>query len=67
MTEEHRVVIAAAVAAVLGKRAVVRQIRAWDHHVTSRWAHQGRVVMHSSHSPAADRGWGRMPRREPKS
>ena len=67
MKEEHRVVIAAAVAAVLGRRARIRRIRAFDHKVSNRWARQGRVVVQSSHNPQAERGWGRMPAREPKS
>jgi len=66
MNEHHRVVIAAAVAAVLGKQARVRRIRALDYKVSNRWARQGRMVVHSSHNPALERGWGRMPAREPK-
>ena len=67
MNEHHRVVIAAAVAALLGKRARVRQIRALDYRVHSRWSRQGRAVLQSSHNPAVDHAWGRMPAREPRS
>lgn len=60
------VVIAAAVAAALGRKAKVRQIRALDQNPGIRWSRQGRAVVQSSHNPAAERGWGRMPAREPK-
>ena len=61
MNEHHRVVIAAAVAALLGKRARVRQIRALDYRVHSRWSRQGRIQVQSSHNLGALR-WG-MPAR----
>jgi hypothetical protein len=67
MEERHKVVIAAAVTAVLGTRARVRQIRAINHPVTSRWARQGRIVVQTSHNFPLQRSWGRVPPREPKS
>jgi len=67
MDESHKVVIAAAVAAVLGERTRVRQIRAIHHPVTSKWARQGRIVVQTSHNFPLERTWGRVPDREPKS
>jgi hypothetical protein len=48
--EHHRVVIAAAVAAIYGARGRVRQIRAVNYPVTSNWARQGRMLVQSSHN-----------------
>lgn len=45
--EETLVVLSAAVAAFLGKRAPIRQIRLLD---SSRWAQQGRVTIQASHA-----------------
>jgi hypothetical protein len=67
MDEHHQVVIAAAVTAMLGKHARVRQIRAINHPVSSRWARQGRIVVQTSHNFPMQRGWGRVPKREPRS
>jgi len=67
MDERHKVVIAAAVTAVLGEHARVRQIRAIHHPVTSRWARQGRIVVQTSHNFPLQRSWGRVPEREAKS
>jgi len=64
--EQHKVVIAAAVTAVLGKHARVRQIRAVNQPASSRWAMQGRAVVQTSHNLSIQRSWGRMPNRERK-
>jgi hypothetical protein len=65
--KHHRVILAAAVAAVCGTQARVRQIRAITQRVSSKWAHQGRLNVQSSHNVPAAQNWGRMPKREPKS
>lgn len=50
MTEQHKVVIAAAVAAVMGENAVILRIReSQPAPATSRWTRQGRVDLQSSH------------------
>lgn len=49
VTEELLTVIGAAVAAFLGKRARIRQIRLTD---SRTWAHQGRVSIQASHTLA---------------
>jgi hypothetical protein len=64
MPEHHRVVIAAAIAAVCGPRARVRQIRAINQNMSGKWALQGRLVVQSSHNFPMQRTWGRMPGRE---
>jgi hypothetical protein len=67
MEEHHKVIIAAAVAALHGPHAKVRQIHAVNHNVSGKWALQGRLVVQSSHNIPMERSWGRMPAREPKS
>src|SRR5581483_57324 len=57
LSEELVLVIGAAVAAFLGKRAHVRQIRLVG---TATWAQQGRVTIQASHALA-----GRHSRSEP--
>ena len=44
--EEHLVILAAAVAAYLGKRVPLRQVRLVGH---SHWSQQGRVSIQASH------------------
>ena len=65
--EHHYVAIAAAVAAVCGHGAQVRQIRAVNHPVTSAWARQGRMLLQQSHDLGGRRISLRQPAREPKS
>jgi len=48
LSDELVVVIAAAVAAFLGKRAPIRQIRLLG---SAAWAQQGRVTIQASHTP----------------
>ncbi|HWR35293.1 MAG TPA: hypothetical protein VN622_05425 [Clostridia bacterium] len=50
VTEETLVVIAAAVAAFLGKRVRVRQAKLIQPAGTSAWAQQGRVYVQASHN-----------------
>ena len=47
MTEDEMLAVAAAIAAYLGVRAHIRQIRLVS---TSAWAQQGRVSIQASHS-----------------
>ena len=47
MTEEEMLAVSAAIAAYLGVRAHIRQIRLVS---TSAWAQQGRVSIQASHS-----------------
>jgi hypothetical protein len=60
----HQVVIAAAVAAVCGTGARVRQLRAVNYPFTNAWARQGRLLVQSSHNFGAQR-WA-MPTRGTK-
>jgi Na+-transporting methylmalonyl-CoA/oxaloacetate decarboxylase gamma subunit len=48
--DRHMVVIAAAVAAVVGSRARVRQVRAIRTPVSAAWARQGRISIQGSHN-----------------
>jgi hypothetical protein len=48
--QRHRVIIAAAVAAVLGERARVRRITETRGPSHSAWVRQGRAEIHASHS-----------------
>ena len=59
--EHHKVVIAAAVAAIYGAQARVRQIRAVHDPLSGAWARQGRISVQSSHNLGALR-WGMPPR-----
>jgi hypothetical protein len=53
LEDQHlKVIIAAAVAAVCGPQAHVRQIRAFSYPVSSAWSRQGRMVIQSSHDTA---------------
>jgi methylmalonyl-CoA carboxyltransferase 12S subunit len=47
LSDELVMVIGAAIAAFLGKKAHVRQIRLLS---SAAWLHQGRVTIHASHS-----------------
>jgi hypothetical protein len=62
-----RVIIAAAVAAIFGRRATVRVISAAPSHREGAWIREGRIAIHASHSMAApligsapDRGSGKL-------
>ena len=52
LTEELVLVISAAIAAFLGKKAAIRQIRLLG---SAAWAQQGRVTIQASHSLALQR------------
>jgi methylmalonyl-CoA carboxyltransferase large subunit len=53
LSEEHLLVISAAIAAYLGKRAHIRQVRLLG---SAAWAQQGRVTIQASHSLAIYHG-----------
>ncbi len=48
--ERHKVIIAAAVAAVLGTRARIRRITATREPSAAAWVRQGRADIHGSHT-----------------
>ena len=48
----HRAILAAAVAAVLGEKAVIRQVRELGAAGAGGWARQGRTDIQSSHDLA---------------
>jgi methylmalonyl-CoA carboxyltransferase large subunit len=51
ISEEILIVLSAAVAAFLGKRARIRQVRPAPQAGASAWAQQGRVFIQASHLP----------------